>query len=69
MTQNFGAEIIRNVGSAKLDLGTILGRKGKRMLSACCVLYFFRNEIQERLLSLRTSSLPMELVKVMILKE
>ena len=66
MTQNFGAEIIRNVGSAKLDLGTILGRKGKGMLSACCVLYFFRNEIQERLLSL--SSLPMELVKVMILK-
>ena len=66
MTQNFGAEIIRNVGSANLDLGTNLGRKGKGMLSACCVLYFFRNEIQERLLSL--SSLPMELVKVMILK-
>ena len=69
LTQHFGADFIKNVSYADQkiifrswrDLGE---GNGKGMLSVCCVLHFFRKEIQERLLSPRKSSLLMEVVKV-----
>ena len=50
LTQHFGADFIKNVSQADQkivfrswrDLGE---GNGKGMLSACCVLHFFRKEI------------------------